>query len=468
MKKCYRIFYIILSLILLFNSLLLLVPNEPVKADGEIDKAAMVTILNTIRDDQGSWSQEQKDAQAECCLLFIAGARASGWTDEAITGACVNIMYESRFDPLAFEWWSYGNTDTYYFKQYLAWKAGTSSSYSTTRTSGPSGSFGGCGLCQWTYGRHTSFSNFSKSCGSYYTTNQPWLASRGASWTQDPTYLASAGKQVGFILTDTSWNSHESELGLPKINGMSDYVKLTDAVNATKYWCACYETPNNYVSTASSRSSIANQFYSLISGKQIGGDIDPENPNPNPGINPEDGEDLADYMMSHGWSEKELSSFCVMSENAELYSRLTGSSLEKLSQEDVSQIVYWEQGSDDINDKGGLTYVLRTIIMAFGIALVIWAMLFYTAYWVDTLNNIFDFSFVNLLSFGRLVISPDPDDSTYGKNKEKGSKSTVNHFDVIRICLVAVGFGVLILTGVLYKLIFWLIITVTNLLKRIF
>lgn len=463
MKKCYRIFYVVLSLIILFNSLLLLVPNEPIKADGPAAPEEFKTQLQSLLGHSPS-EQDIHDYS-----LLITTLTADGWNTIGLAGVLGNIVHESSAiygiegyngkscdsgeKPASFQ-----PGKSYTFSCSPAWTAEKKDGVKTGRYMGGEGH----GIVQWSFTRATNLSSFCDSNSFPYVTvthyHTGWTYNPESDKTQGTYKIPNMPGQVAFICYECSSSYKGTKTAA---------CACTNARDAAKSFHDTYEKSMAWNSNRADSAEVAVKVIEACTGVYGNGGGDGGGGNTNPG-NPSDEEQIAEALYGNGWGEEELSAFCVMSENTELYTRLTGNSLEKLSQEDVSQIAYWEQGDKDINDKGGLTYVLRTIIMAFGIALVIWAVLFYTAYWVDTLNNIFDFSFVNLLSFGRLVVSPDPDDSTYGKNKEKGAKSTINHFDVIRICLVALGFGVLILTGVLYKLIFWLIITVTNLLKRIF
>ena len=185
-------------------------------------------------------------------------------------------------------------------------------------------------------------------------------------------------------------------------------------------------------------------------------------------MTPEDGDVVGDDLVDaasrgNGFTEKELSSFMVMGESIEIYNKLTSTDLNSLSQSDRTMLGMWEDNVED--GKFSFNKLIRNIIMAFGIILTVWAMLLYTGFWVDRLNNIVDFSFVNLLTFGKLKVADSDEDSNFGK----GQKDTfIGHIDVIKICVISVLFGVLLITGVFYKILFWLIMTVTNLLKRIF
>lgn len=185
-------------------------------------------------------------------------------------------------------------------------------------------------------------------------------------------------------------------------------------------------------------------------------------------MTPEDGDNVGDDLVDaarrgNGFSEQELSAYAVLGESVSIYNTLVSTDLNDLSPSDRSALGTWEDTIED--GKFSFNKLIRNIIMAFGIILTVWAMLLYTGFWVDRLNNIVDFSFVNLLTFGKLKVADSDEDSNFGK----GQKDTfIGHIDVIKICIISILFGVLLITGVFYKILFSLIMFVTNLIKRIF
>lgn len=183
------------------------------------------------------------------------------------------------------------------------------------------------------------------------------------------------------------------------------------------------------------------------------------------GVENDDGSNAADSIgvSAYAYSEKDLSAYTVLGESIDIYSTLASTDLNDLSQSDRTMLGMWEDNVED--GKFSFNKLIRNIIMAFGIILTVWAMLLYTGFWADRLNNIVDFSFVNLLTFGKLKVADSDEDSNFGK----GQKDTfIGHIDVIKICVISVLFGVLLITGVFYKILFSLIMFVTNLIKRIF
>ena len=63
-----------------------------------------------------------------------------------------------------------------------------------------------------------------------------------------------------------------------------------------------------------------------------------------------------------------------------------------------------------------------------------------------------------VLTFGRLVVSPDVKTGTAGSSIiEKAGKHTVNHTGILKVVCVGIGVGVLLVSGGAYKLILWII-----------
>lgn len=91
---------------------------------------------------------------------------------------------------------------------------------------------------------------------------------------------------------------------------------------------------------------------------------------------------------------------------------------------------------------------LRVVRIIVGIICIVYSVLFFLCYWLDKVNNIFDISFLGLISLGRFVASADDGVSTYrGKSKEP---KLLSLRDVLMVSIGILLLGVLILTGTLY------------------
>ena len=86
--------------------------------------------------------------------------------------------------------------------------------------------------------------------------------------------------------------------------------------------------------------------------------------------------------------------------------------------------------------------------------MIMWSILLYLSYWFDTINTIFPVSLVGILSFGKLEVLNE-EETTWGMTlKERDGKPlTVNHRNMLVICIVLVAAGIFILSGSAYFLI---------------
>lgn len=121
-----------------------------------------------------------------------------------------------------------------------------------------------------------------------------------------------------------------------------------------------------------------------------------------------------------------------------------------LSGGEREQLYAWKEVIESEDDFAIISF-LRTCVAFIGILLVIYSTLIYLAYWVDRVNNFIEFSCLNALTMGRLVISPDDSISTF-KSSSKKVKSVV-HKDIIFVSLAGITLGVLLLSGRIYLII---------------
>lgn len=175
------------------------------------------------------------------------------------------------------------------------------------------------------------------------------------------------------------------------------------------------------------------------------------------GTNPGDADEkvagsIANSLYQTGyWSEDQLSAYCKLTEINIQSEFLDAATREALTQDELSGLANWQLNVKMREEEHGFIRFLRTLSMFIGILLIIWAMLFYTAYWIDRTNSVIPIEFVFLLSLGKLRISGDENDSTYSFNTNSTAKvKMINHRNCIFICFIAVGFGFLLITGIFY------------------
>lgn len=393
------------------------------------------------------WSDDKIEALGESVGLVIQTFRTSGATDEAIAGICANMQHESQFDPFAYEG-CYCSGQKDYFTMYLDYKNnGTKSASVDNRISG---TYGGLGLIQFTWsGRHDELNKYcSSNGGDFELTFYDQNSSNRGSWFQSKITLATAGTQVAFILQEGggkgAWNHNESKLksgALPKLdNGLQDFIKLTDEKKATLYWGACIEVMAGYNTGApEKRAEDAPAWLTLV--KSYTGSE----------LNDDDARDAAQQLyMSGVWDESQFSSFCKLAE-IDLTDILNDASINNLNNNELESLNNWK--SQTTEEKWYITWG-RRIVMLVGIIFVVWAILFYCAFWFDRINTFIDLDVVGILSLRKLKVSVDDTECTFRlTDLAKTDKRTINHKYCLLISVSAVAFGVLLISGIMFAMI---------------
>ena len=378
--------------------------------------------------DENSWSEERKSAQAESVALILAVLKTDGFTDQAMAGVCANMIHESRFDPYIWE----SNSD--YFEAYVSGEKDITPSSNS--------SYGGVGLIQWTFGRHTKFSDYCQDNDKdSRRIHASYQTSKGVS-TDELTYAGTPGTQAAYLLLEDTWNHNEGDVGLPQINGYGDFKALTDEVQASKYYTVCAEVPGDRVSKANERAKDAPNWLDLIRGTAIG------NVNGEIADTTEATKAASQLAASGYWTEEDLVQFNRLMENK---LDLEGAILSNLKQKETSSLSDWQQNINYMNEESTVLSLLRRLSILIGIIAIIWAVVFYAAYWFDRVNTIMPINALGLISFGKFAISFEDNMSLVNESRQGGVKY-LNHSDVVKRALLAMFFGVLMISGELFVL----------------
>lgn len=173
-------------------------------------------------------------------------------------------------------------------------------------------------------------------------------------------------------------------------------------------------------------------------------------------------------MMKSGvyCCENQISSWVSLDEPNIWKKYLEDASRDDLSSKELSNLNNWENNINKSEESNGLVGILRIFVSFLGIIFTVWTILLYLAYWMDRLNTLIDLDFLKLLTFGRLVKSPDEDECTFnvkdlGNFKDTQPK-TVNHKAILNVCIISFSFGVLLVSGVFYKILSVLIFKLLN------
>lgn len=251
---------------------------------------------------------------------------------------------------------------------------------------------------------------------------------------------------------------------------LSDYKKCSDIVTATEGFMVAYERcvggdyslqkvqnksgygPYKY-QHGSLRIDYATTIYTALVGTAPSdGGSSGGGSGGNAGSTTE--ETMKNLMATGYYTEDQLSAYLKLNEINIDEKYIQAATREALTQDELSGLANWQLNVRMQEEEHGFIRFLRTLSMFIGIILVVWAMLFYTAYWIDKTNNILPIEFVFLLSFGKLRISGDENDSTYSFNSESSAKvKMINHKDCIFICVIVVGAGFLLITGIFYSIV---------------
>lgn len=150
------------------------------------------------------------------------------------------------------------------------------------------------------------------------------------------------------------------------------------------------------------------------------------------------------------WSEDQLAKYITLSENN--WERVIDSiSRDNLDKQELESLTGWEQEVDA--QKTSVISILRKIVAFIGIAMVVYGVVLYLAYWFDTVNTFALFSLVYVMTFGKLEVLNEEETTWSMTGSDNGGKTkTVNHRNIITICLLMISAGVFILTGSAYYL----------------
>ena len=184
------------------------------------------------------------------------------------------------------------------------------------------------------------------------------------------------------------------------------------------------------------------------------------------GTTDENGQVINPQFMKGAYSESQLSSFSTLCETS-----LEAASSSSLTVDEVYTLNNWKNNLDSSLKDTVLVTWMRRIVMWLGILFSIWMIFLYLAYWFDRVNIFFEFSLLELVSLGRLRVSPEEDNCTWQFSELIKNKSTapmtVNNRAMIEIMIIGFIFSGLVISGVLFKIVGGIVIWILKLLKVI-
>jgi len=159
------------------------------------------------------------------------------------------------------------------------------------------------------------------------------------------------------------------------------------------------------------------------------------------------------------WSESQLSAFNKLIEPA-LTDQTSNSKRDNLSSDTMNGLSDWEMNVASTREDAGIIAWVRRIIALTGIFIIIWSILLYISYWFDLINPFFDFDLMSKITFGKLCVSHELDGSCTWRlelNPKDRSKKTINHRGVLFLTFFGLVFGVLVVSGLLYSWLLWVV-----------
>lgn len=441
-----------LLVLALFINCVILYSTIILNADGDF-KTELKTFLG----------HDPSESEVYDYSLMITTLQTSGLNTNAIAGVIGNISCESGGKIYTLEGYypdSKKTTDGVHYKNF---EVGKSYDYGDVKPAtykyDGGGEIGGegHGIVGWSFGRADNLDNFATSNTDKFgnVTVKHWLINKdNPTWRQHTCHIPNMAGQVAFMAEELS-SSYASV--------KSDMNSAADARACAKIFMEDYEKPAT--DTLSERQDAASNAVAMISAcTGVEG---------NPGSGGSGGDDnsgdagaVAEYMATRGyWTEEQLSSFCKLAEIDIQSLYLDGAMRDSLSQAELEGLSNWERNIKNDKMEDGLIAKLRIVTMFFGIILIVWSVLMYLAYWFDRINTFFDLDLLGILTLGKLHMSDTEDECTYrAKNLGKTDKKTVNHRAICTICILGIGFGALVVSGVIYKLLATMINTVLRLL----
>ena len=414
---------------------------------------------------------------------WVSVLRSEGYSDASISAILANSCAESHWNPLADEggkngglfgftpMTNFSNSD---FNKQCTHEKGTAGGQSVCAD----------GACQFGY----MLSQLSGAIQSY--------SSRLSTYNESLEGDVAEELKTHKWDTTGSWSSRSIDIlkSVPVVSTLDDFKKIEDPIGGTAIFLITYErAAGTYVPCGlrekarwhnvwnsklygdktgwdfflaefnkdEGRLTYAESIYTWITGSSF--DSSDTSSGQTEQVKQEQ-ENVAQALYKQGyWSEEELSAYCKLNE-INFQEIIDMANSDNLTSRELSNLKTWEDVVADDKENEGFIHITRVIVSLFGILLLIWCVLIYLAYWFDRINNIFDLDLLVILTLGKLRISETEDDCTFSLaslTKESGIR-TVNHRAVLGICLTGIAFGVLVISGYLYKVISALIYTVLD------
>lgn len=252
--------------------------------------------------------------------------------------------------------------------------------------------------------------------------------------------LHSAGQDGGYIMTNKQISSFNSEMSkIVSWNGTIDLSSLIkdDMISKADGSMGIHYDSATYKKLAEGAVEKAGGLTSTDTSEGGSSNTGDSNSKTN--------ETIQNIINSYQSSEDDLPGMDKKQDWGEDTPNLPDGS--DLTQNEKMQLNKWKS---DVNDNKGVAPInfFRTSVAFTGILVIIYALLLYLAYWLDRVNNVVEFSFLSILTLGKLAVSPDEIQSTFSPTT-KGLK-IVTHKDIITVVILCLIVGVFLVSGKIY------------------
>lgn len=462
----------ILSFVMAFCMVLCLCPLRVTAATDETAfKAALKDFLGA----------EPSESQLYTWSNLITFFVTSGADTKVIASVCACMKYESNGSHFAIEAHgrmkakdASGNEVTYYnfvpggvYTYPQDKKPACSPAYYKGNKGYGSGG-NGHGIIQWSFGRADNLTNFCTSssmpdgCGYVTVTHNAWVNEAGNRW------YGTFDEAKSAINCNWQYTTYK----IPDLPGQFAFMyhemqtsyktNMQLVVNASDVQSACEVFVTKFMGGATS-DGMANRKAASVKAipmiQACGGVVgsapvvtDPTTGQQVPQTGTQAGfNGLAASMVNNGyWSEAQLATYCSLTEANLEETLLKVANRSNLGQKDLEGLTDWERNHEGNLKENGYIATLRWVVSLVGILMTLWALFVYLAFWFDHINSFFYLDMLHILTFGQLHICPPGDKPTFDLKKKVKTK-TVSHFQIICICLTALLFGALLISGVFYQ-----------------
>ena len=124
----------------------------------------------------------------------------------------------------------------------------------------------------------------------------------------------------------------------------------------------------------------------------------------------------------------------------------------ELTDDELYNINMWQEDVESTDLQVYIIDASRWLIILLGILIIIWMIVIYICYWLDTVNNFVDIEFLPAVTFKRLRRAELEEDVTWtAKGEEhKGGPRTIDHKRLLIVVILGIILGALVVSGKLF------------------